>query len=66
MSLSSIDWRRYKEGESFFVPALDVWEVKRQVLRLGHEQLGVKHPLTGTPCVYKGQLGVMFKKFKRY
>ena len=54
-------WHRTRRGECFFVPALDVRRVELQGIRIAYRQ-GIYH-VKATPCIYKGLLGVMFKRY---
>lgn len=53
-------WHRVQRGGSFFVPALDLAKVQLE----GIQQASRQHikRATGTPCIYNGVLGVMFKR----
>jgi hypothetical protein len=53
-------WHRMRRGEYFFVPALDLPATELAGLRVAARQnlAGVK----AYQCVYKGMLGVMFKR----
>ena len=53
-------WRRTSIGRSFFVPSLDLPKTRIEGLQHAYRQ-GIKRA-EGTPCVYKGVLGVMFTK----
>ena len=53
-------WGRTKHGESFFVPTLDVRQVEIEGAQAA-ARLNLR-AIKATPCVYKGLLGVMFKR----
>jgi hypothetical protein len=53
-------WHRLQRGEYFFVPALDLPATELAGLRVAARQgLG---SVKAYPCIYKGMLGVMFKR----
>lgn len=54
-------WHRVKRGGYFFVPTLSV----QQVVMQGQQQ-AYRRGIYGVrcyPCIYKGMLGVMFRKY---
>jgi hypothetical protein len=55
-------WGRTKPGESFFIPGLDTQQIIFEGLRAA-SYAGVSVKRTkAVPCIYKGLLGVMFKR----
>ena len=53
-------WHRVQRGEFFFVPALDLQATEMAGLRVAaRQELG---NVKAYPCIYKGMLGVMFKR----
>ncbi|MCH9837650.1 hypothetical protein K0U83_18450 [bacterium] len=53
-------WHRVQRGGSFFVPALDTAKVQLEGVQQARRQHITR--ATGTPCIYNGVLGVMFKR----
>lgn len=56
-------WHRLKAGESFFVPALDIRTIEREGRQMAVHMLGTSN-VRATPCIYKGLLGVMFRRVR--
>ena len=55
-------WHRTRAGESFFVPALDLMQTRQEGLAQALAVFGSRVRVSSQQGVYKGMLGVMFKR----
>ena len=55
-------WGRTKPGESFFIPGLDTQQIIFEGLRAAGQAGLTVRSTKAAPCIYKGLLGVMFKR----
>ena len=55
-------WKRTQRGEYFFVPSLDTQQTIFEGLRAAGQAGLIVRSTQAVPCIYKGLLGVMFRR----